>query len=256
MPLISTIIIGCALTFGLINGLRHGGIKEGIALVGVLLGALLVEFWVDSWGGRLSERSGLKLENAKWVIALSLLIGTALFSGYGSGIFIRRGLLKTKERLGGALLGLLNMGLLVSFTLRYTQQFYFIETDPAQPQASWIRAGVLSRYMVDWIGYMLIGVAVAIGAMAVISRTMWIAKLATQNATTKTEPGKGNPGAATKPSTAAAGTAGKSAAGSSGLGNLGSNAHSTGGAAGGQSQRQIPIGQQEKFELPPKTGQS
>ena len=250
MPLISTIIIGCALTFGLINGLRHGGIKEGIALVGVLLGALLVEFWVDSWGGRLSERSGLKLENAKWVIALSLLIGTALFSGYGSGIFIRRSVLKTKERLGGALLGLFNMGLLVSFTLRYTQQFYFIETNPAQPQASWIRAGVLSRYMVDWIGYMLIGVAVAIGAMAVISRTMWIAKLATQQPTAKAEPGKTHAGAAMKPGTAGKGTAG------SGLGSLGGNGYNPGGAAGGQSHRQLPIGQHEKFEIPPKTGQS
>lgn len=267
MPLISTIIIGCVLTFGLINGLRHGGIKEGIALVGVLLGALLVEFWVDSWGGRLSERSGLKLENAKWVIALSLLMGTALFSGYGSGIFIRRGLLKTKERLGGALLGLLNMGLLVSFTLRYTQQFYFIETDPAQPQASWIRAGALSRYMVDWIGYTLIGAAFAIGAVALITRTMWIAKLATQNVPAKAEPAKTH--GSTKPSTVGGSAAGKSAAGSagssaSGLGALGSsgslgssnggNGHSAGGAAAAQSQK-IPIGQQEKFELPPKTGQ-
>jgi uncharacterized membrane protein required for colicin V production len=279
MPLISTIIIGCVLTFGLINGFRHGGIKEGIALVGVLLGTLLVEFWVEPWGGRLSERSGLKPENAKWVISLALLVGTALFSGYGSGIFIRRGVIKTKERMGGALLGLLNMGLLVSFTLRYTQQFYFIESNPAQPQASWIRAGALSRYMVDWIGYTLIGAAFAIGAVALITRTMWIAKLMTQQAAVKAEPGKTHAGTATKPSTAGSSTAGKGAAAGTtgkgaaagGLGNLGgsggssglggsngssSNGNSAAGAAAAQAQRQIPIGQQEKFEMPPQTGKS
>jgi uncharacterized membrane protein required for colicin V production len=249
MPLISTIIIGCVLTFGLINGLRHGGIKEGIALVGVLLGALLVEFWIERWGLALSERSGLKLDNAKWVISLSLLIGTALFSGYGSGIFVRRGVLKTRERLGGALLGLLNMGLLVSFTLRYTQQFYFIETDPAQPQVSWIRQGALSRYMVDWVGFLLIGAAVAIGVVALITRAMWIARLATQQPAPKPTEAKPKTDAPKKPATVGAGAASNILIG-------GSSGGSGGSAGGSQPQKTAPVGQQEKFiEVQSKTGQ-
>lgn len=252
MHLVSTIIIGCILAFGLINGFRHGGLKEGVALVGVLLGALLVEFWVEPWGSRLSERSGLKPENARWVIALLLLNGTALFSGYGSSIFIRRNVLKTKERLSGALLGLLNMGLLVSFTLRYTQQFYFIETNPAEPQESWIRAGALSRYMVDWVGYLLIGATLTIGFVALILRSMWLARLATQQQPAK--PGAGKP-PERKPQQPAPGGARPGGAGSGGLiggsGGLGGlGGGGAGGTGGGNPAGQAPktpVGQQEKF---------
>ncbi|HEX6290033.1 MAG TPA: CvpA family protein [Herpetosiphonaceae bacterium] len=244
MPLISSIIIGLVLGFGLINGFRRGGIKEGIALVGVLLGALLVEFWIERWGAALSERSGLKIDNARLVIALLLLIGTALFSGYGSGIFVRRVTLKSRERLGGALLGLLNTGLLVSFALRYTQQFYFIETDPAQPVDSWIRQGALSRYMVNWVGYMLIGAAVAIGLVALILRTMWLAKIATQQQPSKAAPAKSQPGGAKPKPT------GSGALGGAGGGLLGGTG--AGNSSAGQSPK-LPSGQQEKFiEWPPK----
>lgn len=256
MPLISTIIIGCVLAFGLINGFRHGGLKEGVALVGILLGALLVAFWVEPWGSRLSERSGLKPENARWVIALSLLIGTALFTGYGSGIFIRRTVLKTKERLSGALLGLLNMGLLVSFTLRYTQQFYFIETNPAEPQASWIREGALSRYMVDWVGYLLIGAALTIGFVALILRTMWLARVATQQQQ-PAKPGAGKPPEKKpQPATGGAKPGGAGAGGLIGGGGLGSGAGGGAGSAGGGNPAgaapKAPIGQQEKFLDPSK----
>lgn len=255
MPLVSTIIIGCILAFGLINGFRHGGLKEGVALVGVLLGALLVEFWIDPWGSRLSERSGLKPENARFVISLLLLIGTALFSGYGSSIFIRRNVLKTKERLSGALLGLLNMGLLVSFTLRYTQQFYFMDTNPAEPQANWIREGALSRYMVDWVGYLLIGAALTIGFVALILRSMWLARLATQQQQ-PAKPGAGKP-PEKKPQQPATGGAKPTGAvggliGGGGPGGAGGGAGGAGSNPTGQAPK-VPVGQQEKFvEAPPK----
>jgi uncharacterized membrane protein required for colicin V production len=249
MSLASNLIIGCVLVFGLINGFRHGGLKEGVALVGVLLGALLVEFWVEPWGRTLSERSGLKIDNARWVIALSILIGTALFTGYGSGIFVRRSSLKTRERLSGALLGLLNMGLLVSFTLRYTQQFYFIEADPAQPQASWIREGALSSRMVDWVGYMLIGAALTIGFVALILRSMWLARVATQ----QPQPAKSDKPAEKKQ--APSGGAGARPAGGSGGGAVIGGAAGGSGQAGAAPPKTVPVGQQEKYiDSPPKSG--
>lgn len=178
MTLVSSIVIGIVLLLGLANGLRRGGLKEGTALIGVLLGALLVEFWARRWGETLSQRSGLKLNTAILLLSLTLLIGTALFSGYGSGLFFRRTAMKSGERIGGAVLGLLNMGLLVSFALRYTQQLYFEEASPAQPVLSWIRTGVVSRYMLNWQGQVLLGAAIGLGVISLLTAALRLGRLA------------------------------------------------------------------------------
>jgi|GEM_PF-3923585 len=235
MTLVSSIIIGVVLILGLLNGLRRGGIKEGTALIGVLLGALLVEYWAERWGNLIFERSSLRIEMATWLVAIALLIGTALFSGYGSGILMRRGVMKTEERLSGALLGLLNMGLLVSFVLRYTQQFYFTEADPAQPIPTWIRTGVVTRIMLDWISFFLIGAAIALAVVSLVVATLRIGRLVTQaspNAGKKPQAGGKPQQPQQKPRT-------------------------DGGFGGPPPQPKIPAGQQEKFldSWPPKNGQ-
>lgn len=178
MTLIGSIIIGLFLLLGFANGLRRGGIKEGTALIGVLLGALLVEFWSRRWGQSLSERSGLHINNAVLLLSLLLLIGTALFSGYGSGLFFRRRTMKSGERAAGGLLGLLNMGLLASFTLRYTQLLYYNEVDPTQPVQSWIRESIVSRFMLNWLGYVLLGAALTLGLVSMITATLRLGRLA------------------------------------------------------------------------------
>jgi hypothetical protein len=250
MPLASTLIIGCVLIFGVINGFRHGGFKEGVALVGILLGALLVEFWVEPWGRTLSERSGLKIENARWVISLGILIGTALFSGYGSGVFVRRGVLRPRVRLSGALLGLLNMGLLVSFTLRYTQQFYFIEVDPAQPQPSWIREGAISSRMVDWVGYLLIGAALTIGLVALILRSMWLARVITQQQQPPSQPAKSDKPDEKKQAPSGGPGPRPATGGGALIGGLGGG----GGSAAAQPPKTVPAAAPEKQpDAPPKT---
>ncbi len=178
MTLVGSIVIGVLLLAGFANGVRRGSIKEGTALIGVLLGALLVEFWSRRWGQTLSNRSGLHINNAVLLLSLVLLIGTALFSGYGSGLFFHRRAIKTGERIGGGLLGLLNMGLLTSFTLRYTQQLYFNEVDPAQPVHSWIRDSIVSRFMLNWLGYVLLGAALALGIVSMVAATLRLGRLA------------------------------------------------------------------------------
>lgn len=247
MTLVGSILIGLVLLIGFANGLRRGGIKEGTALIGVLLGALLVEFWAKPWGQNLSERSGLRINNALLLLSLVLLIGTALFSGYGSGLFFKRRTMKTGERIGGGLLGLLNMGLLISFALRYTQLLYFNETDPTQPVESWIRAGILSRFMFYWLGYVLLGAALALGVFSLITATLRLGRLAaTPRPTPAVSSAGAKPQAATgQPKPQGIGAAGQSqGAGAAGQGQGAGAPRPTEGAA---AQPTIPAGQRESY---------
>lgn len=247
MTLVGSILIGLVLLIGFANGLRRGGIKEGTALIGVLLGALLVEFWAKPWGQNLSERSGLRINNALLLLSLVLLIGTALFSGYGSGLFFKRRTMKTGERIGGGLLGLLNMGLLISFALRYTQLLYFNETDPTQPVESWIRAGILSRFMFYWLGYVLLGAALALGVFSLITATLRLGRLAaTPRPTPAASSAGAKPQAATgQPKPQGIGAAGQSqGAGAAGQGQGAGAPRPTEGAA---AQPTIPAGQRESY---------
>lgn len=180
LPLISSLVIGVLLLLGLLNGFRRGGIREGAALIGVLLGALLVELWADRWGQTLHERSGLKIENARWLVGLALLLGAAIVAGYGSGLLIRRGALKSGERITGGLLGLINTALLVSFTLRYTQQLYFNEREPGQIVETWIRNGIASRLMLTWTDLALVGAAALMAVAVVLTAAIRLGRLATQ----------------------------------------------------------------------------
>jgi uncharacterized membrane protein required for colicin V production len=250
MTLVGSIIIGLLLAIGFANGVRRGGIKEGTALIGVLLGALLVEFWAERWGQTLSDRSGLLTNNAFLLLSLALLIGTALFSGYGSGLFFPRRAMKGSERFGGGLLGLLNVGLLISFTLRYAQQYYYMETDPAQPVENWIRTGIASRFMLNWLGYVLLGAALALGIFSMVTAALRLGRLAAtprppaKPAATGAKPQAGG-GAPAKPQQAGGGQPQ-----GQGLPAVGGGASSTApaqGAAGGPVGGTRPPGQQESY---------
>lgn len=243
--LIPSAIIGVALVIGLANGLRRGSLKEGTALIGVLLGALLVEFWVERWSVPVSDRIGLRLENARMLIAGVLLFGTAFFSGYGSGLFIRRASMSAGERAGGALLGLLNTALLISFALRYMQQFVYGEFTPAEQVPSWIRNSLVSRVMLDWVGWVLLFAAAALGIFALITATFRISWAVTHTTPAK----KPQPvGGAKPPQPAAAPRP------------LNPSSPFGGAPAGGQSAApqqapRTPPGQQESImDRPPRTG--
>src|SRR3712207_5996421 len=114
MALAGTIVVGLSLIIGLLNGLRRGAMKEGIALIGILFGALLVTLWAERWGIVLARRTRWQPGTGQWIAATSVLWGTALFSGYGSGVLLPQRAIRPRRamRAGGALLGLLNSGLL------------------------------------------------------------------------------------------------------------------------------------------------
>lgn len=169
MVWVGTIVIGLALLLGALNGLRRGAIKEGMALIGVLLGALLVSSWAERWGLLVARRTSWQPGTGHWLAAIGLLWGTALLAGYGSGVLLpRRDVrLPVALRATGALLGLLNGGLLAAFTLRYTQSWFYGETAALQ-RTSWIRNDVVSRFILDRFDLILLGLAWTIAAASLI----------------------------------------------------------------------------------------
>lgn len=234
MPLISSIIIGVLLLLGALNGWRRGGIREEAALIGVLLGALLVEFWAVRWGASFAAWFGLQqAERARWLVAMALLFGTAIFGGYGIGLLLPRVPIKNTGHVAGALLGLITVTLLIGFGLRYTQRFWFNETDPAQPVQSWIREGILSRYLVEWIDVALAVAAAGLALAAIVTAIMRLIRLLSQPRVPQPTP---------KPSPAAVKPAAPPPA-----------AQSTPPATSAPPAQPRPIGQSEKFiDYPPR----
>ena len=160
MALVGTILVGLALVVGVLNGARRGPIKEGMALMGVLLGALLITLWAERWGGVISRQTGWRPGIGQWVAMLVLLWGTALLAGYGSVALLPRRpeRLSPVLRAGGALLGLLNGGLLIAFTLRYTQLLVYGES-AATRRMTWIQMSPASRFLVERLDLILLGIA-------------------------------------------------------------------------------------------------
>ncbi len=164
------ILIAILLIFGPLNGLRRGAIREGTALIGILLGALLAQGWASSWAQRLGgvavAAKGHSLSEK--VLTLGLLLGVALLSGYGSGVLLPRRAEKMPmtQRLGGGVLGFINIGLLCGFALLFIQHLWY---DPFTLPAtvtpdvgtSWIQRTPLTRFLLDRLGLLLLGVAVA-----------------------------------------------------------------------------------------------
>ncbi len=244
MTLVSA-IVGILLILGFVNGLRRGLIREGIALIGILLGALLVEIWAPVWSRMLARHISLSLVTIQWLLALLVLLATALLAGYGGGLLLRPGILHTKERIAGALLGLLNLGLLLAFSLRYIQRWFFREAPGRSPVMSWIRQDALSRFLLDWTGVVLLSLALALAFAAVIAALVRLILLLRRPPVVTPAPMP----AATQSTSSA------SQAPSPVVSSTGHAASATG--SPDQPSATIPVGQQEKFiDYPPKDDQN
>ena len=170
MALAGTIVVGLVLLIAALNGFRRGALKEAVALIGILLGTLLVMLWGERWGVMVARRTGWQPGTGQWIAAMGLLWGTALLSGYGSGVLLprRKDRMPPALRGGGALLGLLNGALLAGFSLRFTQQFLYAET-PQALKATWIRAGAASRFLIDRLDLLVLGLAWGVAVVSLVA---------------------------------------------------------------------------------------
>ena len=200
MALAGTIVVGVALLLGALNGLRRAAVKEGMALVGVLLGALLVSLWTDRWGLALASRFRWQPVTGQWIAARGTLWGTALLAGYGSGSLLPRRAVRMSSSLrgGGAVLGLLNAGLLLGLTLRYMQTLLYGETATG-PKATWIRAAVASRFLLERFDLIVLGVAWSIAALSLIVTLVQLVRRLFARPQPATTPAPTNPSAVSNP---------------------------------------------------------
>lgn len=173
------ILIAVLLVLGPLNGLRRGAIREGTALIGILLGALLAQGWATSWaqrlGGAAAAASTKGHSSTERLLTLGLLIGVALLSGYGSGVLLprRSDKMPLTQRVGGGILGFINIGLLCGFALVFIQHLWYEPfTVPATVTpdvgTSWIQRTPLTRFLIDRLGLLLLGVAVAFAVASLI----------------------------------------------------------------------------------------
>jgi hypothetical protein len=165
MALAFTIIIVLVLAvLGLVGYIRDS--RRGlVALIGTLVGALLVDFWAAQWGQGLAGRFvGADPQRMTFIVSCVLLLWGALIVGYGSGMQLARAKEHPSfpQRLAAALLGVLNGVLIVAFLLRFA-----VASQPAF--AATVQASPLARILYDGLPLLFLGAA-AISTLVILTR--------------------------------------------------------------------------------------
>jgi hypothetical protein len=135
-----------------------------LALIGTLVGVILVDFWAAQWGPGLASRFvGGDVPKLTFIVSCGLFLWCALFVGYGGGLLLSRAKERPPfaQRLAGALLGVLNGVLIVGFLLRFASvnQSSFGET---------IQSSNLSKLFHDGLPLLFLGLAVAVTLLVIV----------------------------------------------------------------------------------------
>ena len=102
-------------------GVGRGIQREAMTLIGILLGAVLADMWSPVWAVANAARFNQDVAGTQALIALALLLGCAIFVGYGGALLLpsRRQLAQGRARVFGGIAGAINGLLLLGFVLRY-----------------------------------------------------------------------------------------------------------------------------------------
>ena len=146
MALVLTIGISLVLVVLALVGYLRDPRRSLMALLGTLVGAILVDFWGVQWGNSLAGRL-VEGDPQRTTLRVSCLVflWSALIVGYGGGALLGRSKeLPIGQRLTGALLGLVNGLLIVGFLLRYATRYQpaFADTVKADLAANLINVGM------------------------------------------------------------------------------------------------------------------
>jgi hypothetical protein len=104
-------------------GVRRGVAKEAMVSAGILLGAVLAGRFNEAWGAELAARFALDPGAARFAVSAALLLAGAFLLGYGGGAALGVMRVGMFARLTGGLLAAFNAALLLSYLLRWIDEF-------------------------------------------------------------------------------------------------------------------------------------
>jgi uncharacterized membrane protein required for colicin V production len=132
-------------------GFVRGPIKELLATLGVLFGALLAEYWSRPWGGDLDSYTNIGEDPGAFVVAMAFLVSATFVIGYGLGAVLAPLPYSTPARVIGGVIASLNGILLVSFTLQYVRFFLLSDENEAS-----LNDSLVVRLLLDQLGWILL----------------------------------------------------------------------------------------------------
>lgn len=146
MALALTVVIALVLVvLGLVGYLRDLR-RSLLALLGTLVGAILVSFWGNQWSASLASRLvNAEVQRITFYVNCAVFLWSTLVVGYAGGILLNRAKDRSlPQRLIGAVLGVINGVLIVGFLLRFatTNQPSFVPVIQANPLAKAIHDGL------------------------------------------------------------------------------------------------------------------
>lgn len=145
-------------------GYWHGGWRQIILLAAMLLSYAVLSEWAVPNGHDLSIRFHWSITRTTTVVALLyLLVGTFVLGFLGGFALHRPRPLGLMERRLGAAMGVLTGGLLLALILRTLRSYAFVAG-----RGESLHASVLSRYLIEDVGYLLLG-ALVLGGIAAIA---------------------------------------------------------------------------------------
>ncbi|MGI8854418.1 MAG: CvpA family protein [Thermomicrobiales bacterium] len=145
-------------------GYWHGGWRQVVMLAGMLLSYAVLSEWAAPNGRDLAARFHWSLPRATTAVGLVYLLGGTLIVGLlGSFALERPYPLSTRERQCGAVMGVLNGGLLLALILRTLRSYAYVAGGGAA-----LRTSALSRFLIESVGYILL-VALVLGFVAVVA---------------------------------------------------------------------------------------
>lgn len=137
-------------------GYHRGGMRELCTAVGILFGSRLADAWAGRWGSWLSDQVDISEGSARFIVWVTVVALATIICGYGTSLafFSRPG---PGGRLYGALLGMLNSVVLVSFVLDAMRRYLH---DGALPEV--VEKSHVARIIVEQLGWILLGIAAVI----------------------------------------------------------------------------------------------
>ena len=133
-------------------GYMRGPVKELLVTLGVVVGALSVEFWARPWGRDVDYYFDTGDDPGAFIVAMSFLMGTTFIGGYGLGLLIAPWTFSIRGRILGALISSINGALLVSFSLQYVRLFLLSDANEEALEQSFSVSLLMNE-----VGWVLLG---------------------------------------------------------------------------------------------------